>query len=587
MLHAPLQPTANPKLLSELPRFFGGVEGCLRELLQNALRAGARRVTFQIDEQTRRVTLSDDGPGLASPQVLLEAGRSGWGERVIDPAGIGLFSTLLPQFEAVTFASHDWLVVTDPSVLTSGRAVDVLPWNTPRGFAVDLTLKESDPELRAKLQRARGLLDLEVVLQRVALPKIEPLAGAIEVATPVGRLLLGRPTARDFCSSAVWEGQLLGLQLTALLPQLSTRLEDLEIVLLKRGSWLWWPDAQSGVYPQLPDRRSMIASEALLGALCSLAVSLTQQVRARWSKMKLGALERFTASSNGTGSFDLWQALGQVGLGSLDLEAIETLLRESGFENISVPALGYLYLINDGDGEWNEVEDVWWESRPLLTTNVAAAATVNQLRAAGEPLALHRSGGLELRVDNPSNGRSLRLNEAGQPEQIADPSVVLAQRIVLGHGTEFERELPFLIEPYKGLAPDTGPVVVLAGPLERAIGTLEAYRSVLGGAYLQPTFDWNTEHYDSWQGGGLDSEAGAQKLHACLMLNFASDAHRQHLDFQKGVGRVLGALRTLGTTRELPTPLLEQLEGLRPELERLNIEFKAWSLPRPSSGSVE
>ena len=61
-----LYATVDDHLLSEIPRFFGSLEVALTEIFQNAYRAGAQRVLVTWDEEARRLSIADDGPGLAT-----------------------------------------------------------------------------------------------------------------------------------------------------------------------------------------------------------------------------------------------------------------------------------------------------------------------------------------------------------------------------------------------------------------------------------------------------------------------------------------------------------------------------------------
>lgn len=75
-----LNAQVSPRLLAELPRFFGSFEAALGELFQNAYRSGATQVRVTYVAETRTLSLIDNGPGLADPQVLLTAGETGWSE---------------------------------------------------------------------------------------------------------------------------------------------------------------------------------------------------------------------------------------------------------------------------------------------------------------------------------------------------------------------------------------------------------------------------------------------------------------------------------------------------------------------------
>ena len=77
--------------------FSAGLADIFTETLQNSRRGGANRVaaTIEQDGGTTRVTLGDDGAGIADPAVLLTFGESNWKPGIAeaeDPAGFGLLA---------------------------------------------------------------------------------------------------------------------------------------------------------------------------------------------------------------------------------------------------------------------------------------------------------------------------------------------------------------------------------------------------------------------------------------------------------------------------------------------------------------
>ena len=77
--------------------FSAGLADIFTETLQNSRRGGANRVaaTIEQDGDSTRVTLADDGDGIADPAVLLTFGESNWKAGIAeaeDPAGFGLLA---------------------------------------------------------------------------------------------------------------------------------------------------------------------------------------------------------------------------------------------------------------------------------------------------------------------------------------------------------------------------------------------------------------------------------------------------------------------------------------------------------------
>ena len=84
----------HPDAISRVTRFFNATAlDTLNELFQNARRANATRIDVTIDDG--RITVTDDGDGIADPAALLAFGHSEWNAPTAqheDPAGMGLYS---------------------------------------------------------------------------------------------------------------------------------------------------------------------------------------------------------------------------------------------------------------------------------------------------------------------------------------------------------------------------------------------------------------------------------------------------------------------------------------------------------------
>ena len=103
-------PTANPEAikiragvhesaLRRVTRMFAGIGDICTELLQNARRAGATRVSVTLTPSSEDgcfdVTVTDDGTGIGNPAVLLSFGENGWDGDLVrreDAAGMGFLS---------------------------------------------------------------------------------------------------------------------------------------------------------------------------------------------------------------------------------------------------------------------------------------------------------------------------------------------------------------------------------------------------------------------------------------------------------------------------------------------------------------
>jgi hypothetical protein len=107
-----IQAKIDSRLLSKVDRLFTGtLSGRIIEILQNARRAGATEVS--ISNQDGRVTVQDNGCGIADFSNLLDLGKSGWDESLEeaeDPAGVGIFC-LAPRELEIRSGSNKILIL--------------------------------------------------------------------------------------------------------------------------------------------------------------------------------------------------------------------------------------------------------------------------------------------------------------------------------------------------------------------------------------------------------------------------------------------------------------------------------------------
>ena len=94
----PVRARVHDGAIARVTRFFNAaLPDVFTELLQNARRAGAGRIAVSTEGEggAIRVTVADDGAGIADPAVLLSFGETGWDAGVAegeDAAGMGLYS---------------------------------------------------------------------------------------------------------------------------------------------------------------------------------------------------------------------------------------------------------------------------------------------------------------------------------------------------------------------------------------------------------------------------------------------------------------------------------------------------------------
>ncbi len=133
-------------MMKNFGEVFSGDQIWIRELLQNARRAGATRINIHIDRSDPNYfRIDDNGSGIADFQLLLTLGGSGWEPEVIErenPFGLGFYAAL---YAAVTveIRSRGRRAVLHSGRILSGEPVALQPCVIQSGTSIVLHLKNS------------------------------------------------------------------------------------------------------------------------------------------------------------------------------------------------------------------------------------------------------------------------------------------------------------------------------------------------------------------------------------------------------------------------------------------------------------
>ena len=190
---AAIRARVGDRAIDKVTRLFSaGLADIFTETLQNSRRGGAKRVaaTIEQDGDTTRVTLADDGAGIADPAILLTFGESNWKAGIAeaeDPAGFGLLAfsrrgcTLcwrLPGGDP----SPGYRLVLEPAHFLGRDAAHVVPDDSapwPHGTAVTFEASEAPHSvLRAFLETAARHYPLPVTIDGEAVERRAFLDGA-------------------------------------------------------------------------------------------------------------------------------------------------------------------------------------------------------------------------------------------------------------------------------------------------------------------------------------------------------------------------------------------------------------------------
>ena len=182
--------------IDRVTRFFNAsASDAFVELIQNTRRSGATRLdvaTEAIPAGGIRVTVTDDGDGIADPAVLLSFGESGWDAETAereDPAGIGVYalskrgcSVSSRPRTAIGEHAPGWRVVLTPDCFLGKDTAAVLaddgaPW--PHGTAISFMADETLEAIQVVLSGAARHCPLAVTVNGEAVERKAFLDGAV------------------------------------------------------------------------------------------------------------------------------------------------------------------------------------------------------------------------------------------------------------------------------------------------------------------------------------------------------------------------------------------------------------------------
>lgn len=143
--------------------FDNNINTIMQELMQNARRAGATRIT--VDVGVNAMTIHDNGKGIFSEGFNIDLGGSGWNPTTIkdeDAAGMGLFS--LAQ-RTPTISSCGWRTSISEKAFNGLEPVTLEPVEHIQGTEINFRLDPRESEsMSTVVLRAGVLLPVEVIL---------------------------------------------------------------------------------------------------------------------------------------------------------------------------------------------------------------------------------------------------------------------------------------------------------------------------------------------------------------------------------------------------------------------------------------
>lgn len=281
--------SVSPRVLHTASRFFSSDREMFGELLQNAYRAGATVVVIDTvrnsSDQMISFVFSDNGRGVDNPQKLLCLGDTGWdADEVIEPAGIGIFSTLREGIVSATYTSFTettgWRMVLHQGHLKGMPVdIDILEPNGQHGTTVEVVFE--NPRNRWSLtsgtvQTEMGRLPLQVLFDGEMVSSSVRLVGAVEFSIGAyGTLYLNAYRDRRLLYgdyNLEWEWRPLKntkvfIDVLGSVLDVDDPWEVLALqVLHDSSSWVFQINQKGGVRPNLPARTELVDNEALRSA---------------------------------------------------------------------------------------------------------------------------------------------------------------------------------------------------------------------------------------------------------------------------------------------------------------------------------
>lgn len=189
MKHTPIYARVSPETISKVSRLFNGsLTDIINELLQNARRAQAATiaVTTTHEDDGLRITISDNGTGIADPSAIVHLGSSGWDEGIADyedPAGMGFFS--LAGLKTTVISRHKsevqaWRAIIGKTAWTGEAPILVENYHRAVGTTVSFLMPAIDEHhVENVVTTAAKHFPLNVTLNGNPKPQVGFIEGAL------------------------------------------------------------------------------------------------------------------------------------------------------------------------------------------------------------------------------------------------------------------------------------------------------------------------------------------------------------------------------------------------------------------------
>ncbi|ABD71993.1 hypothetical protein Rfer_4307 (plasmid) [Rhodoferax ferrireducens T118] len=184
------------KFFERMGHLFESSFSVLGELMQNARRAGATRIDFNIDAEMKSLSIQDDGHGITDFAALINLCDSAWAENVVledKPFGMGLFSVFYAG-ASVNFLSKGKNLSLSIDDVISKRLVAVVEDNAAPAMGAMVRINELNEKF---LRPVDSYKTGERIVKLAAVQHIEQLSKGFPVPVFVNGIELERPHAEN------------------------------------------------------------------------------------------------------------------------------------------------------------------------------------------------------------------------------------------------------------------------------------------------------------------------------------------------------------------------------------------------------
>ena len=180
-----------PDALSKVTRLFNAsLDDIVAELLQNARRAGARRVSFSQFTDLELgdvISVADNGPGIEAPTHLFELGGSGWDRQTCaseDAAGMGFFALAGRDIRVIVQKAGDtrsWILRAGSGSFSGRQAIKAAPGPADHKGVTVLFAAKPHENIVPAANRAAKFCPVVVDVEGVEVEREDYLSNAIHI----------------------------------------------------------------------------------------------------------------------------------------------------------------------------------------------------------------------------------------------------------------------------------------------------------------------------------------------------------------------------------------------------------------------